>query len=207
MPALAETSPGRVEHSFDDPELAALASGVNQLVCSVQDGVNEAKTALTAIADANLTHRMDDRFQGIFLELGEQINVTVARLSQMVSSIRSASDISAQRSNQVSQSSDILARQAESQAASVEETSATMETITTVVRSSAERLTEAERLSKLVAEKTGAGAQSAERAVESVQLNRQSVGEDYPDQRRDRGDFVPNQPTGAECSRRSGARR
>ena len=75
----------RVEHSFDDAELATLASGVNQLVGSVQDGVTEAKKALTAIANADLRYRMDARFEGIFAELREQINVTATRLSQMVS--------------------------------------------------------------------------------------------------------------------------
>lgn len=160
----------RVNHSFEDPKLASLADGVNKLVASVAQGVNETRKSLTAIANADLTHRVDENLEGIFAELGEQTNATAGRLAQMVSEIRSAAEISATRSTQVSDGAKLLAHQAESQAASVEETSAAMENMATTIKSSADTLTEAERLSKLVAEKTNKGAASAAKAVESVQV-------------------------------------
>ncbi|MEM9049692.1 MAG: methyl-accepting chemotaxis protein [Pseudomonadota bacterium] len=160
---------GRVAHAFDDPQLATLADGVNRLVISVEDGVQEAKNSLTALANADLRYRMDDRFEGIFADLREQANVASGRLSRMISEIRAAADVSTSRSQQVAQGAHALARQAESQAATVEETSATMKDMTDIVQSSAGALAEAARLSRLVAEKTRTGSASATRAVESVQ--------------------------------------
>ena len=160
----------RVLHEFEDPELATLADGVNQLVSSVEAGVTETQKSLTAIADADLTYRMDDRFEGIFAELGEQTNATAKRLAQMVSEIRSAADVSTLRSSQVSEGAILLARQAENQAASVQETSASMQSMTETVKSSANTLVEAENLSRMVADKTTVGSEAAARAVQSVEL-------------------------------------
>ena len=158
----------RVEHRFEDAELESLAQGINKLVGAVEDGVNAAKAALTAIASADLTHRMPDRFEGIFAELGKQANTAAERLADMIGRIREAARISDMRSRKVSEGSTELASQAERQAVSVEQTSASMDSMTTTLQSSADELVAAERLSNTVSEKTGEGSKASERAVASV---------------------------------------
>ncbi len=159
----------RVEHHFEDPELATLAESINKLVSAVEDGIEETKQALTAFANADLTHRMSDRFEGIFADLGDQANTAAGRLSDMISKIREAAQISDTRSREVSDGSKTLAAQTESQAASVQETSATMESMTEMLKSSAAELVEVERLSNSVSAKTSEGSLASKRAVESVQ--------------------------------------
>ena len=159
----------RVNHTFQDPELAALADGVNRLVSSVSDGVDAAKAALTAIADADLTHRMPDVFEGRFADLRNQANSAAERLAVIVQNIREAAEVSEARCTKVAGSSEEIALQAERQAASVEETSAAMQNMTEMVGSSAEMLTEAERMSVLVANMTRKGTSAATRAVGNVE--------------------------------------
>ncbi|MEL6476703.1 MAG: methyl-accepting chemotaxis protein [Pseudomonadota bacterium] len=159
----------RVEHHFDDTELAQLAEGINRLVSTVHEGLEETQAALTAIAKADLTHRMPTHFNGAFAELSTQANTTSDQLSNIISKVRDAAHVSSDRSREVDQGARILSRNAESQAASVQETTANMESMTESIKSSAETLIEAERLSTMVAEKTTQGSVTASLAVESVQ--------------------------------------
>ena len=45
----------QVEAEFADPELDALAKGINRLVSSVDRGLTETGSVLASIAEANLT--------------------------------------------------------------------------------------------------------------------------------------------------------
>jgi len=159
----------RVEHRFEDAELEALAQSINKLVSAVEDGITETNTALTAIANADLTHRMPNRFEGIFSDLGDQANIAGARLSAMIASIRESARVSDMRSREVSDGAKALAELSENQSTSVEETSAAMSSMTEMVKSSAAELVEVERLSQTVSAKTGDGSDASRRAVESVQ--------------------------------------
>ncbi|MEM0944964.1 MAG: methyl-accepting chemotaxis protein, partial [Pseudomonadota bacterium] len=159
----------RVEHNFEDEELAQLAEGINRLVSIVQSGLSKTQEALTAIARADLTHRMSTEFDGAFADLSTQTNATSGQLAEIIGQVRDAAQISADRSREVDQGARILSCNAENQAASVEETTANIESMTESIKTSAGRLSEAERLSSLVASKTAEGSATADQAVARVQ--------------------------------------
>ncbi|MCD7058265.1 Cache 3/Cache 2 fusion domain-containing protein, partial [Pelagibacterium xiamenense] len=56
----------RVEANFADAELNALAGGVNDLVETVERGLGETVTVLGALAQTDLTRRVEGEYQGAF---------------------------------------------------------------------------------------------------------------------------------------------
>src|SRR5690606_38028551 len=72
--AIAGDFSQRVENSFPDSELNQLAESVNNLVSTVDRGLSETGTVLAALADADLTQRMEGDYQGAFGRLRDDTN-------------------------------------------------------------------------------------------------------------------------------------
>ncbi len=87
----------RVEAKFADPELNALAGSVNSLIETVQAGLSETCTVLAELSAGHLSTRVEGAYEGAFAELKDGSNMladafesTLARLSETVSAVRSA---------------------------------------------------------------------------------------------------------------------
>ncbi len=105
--------------------------------------VNALAAGLGRLARGDLSRQIETPFAGRLEQLRQDFNVSLTRLHNTLTQIRSNA-ISIQRSGaEMLQSADALAKRTESQAASLEQTAAAVEQITSTVRSSAERAQEA----------------------------------------------------------------
>lgn len=87
----------RVAAQFADEELNALAGSVNALLETVQTGLSETCDVLAELSAGHLSTRIEGIYQGAFAELkdgtnalAEEFESTLARLSETVSAVRSA---------------------------------------------------------------------------------------------------------------------
>ncbi|WP_332684861.1 methyl-accepting chemotaxis protein [Bosea sp. (in: a-proteobacteria)] len=87
----------RVSASFADAELNALAGSVNELLETVQTGLTETCEVLSELSAGRLSARVEGLYRGAFAELKDGANglagefeSTLARLSETVSAVRSA---------------------------------------------------------------------------------------------------------------------
>ncbi len=87
----------RVSANFADEELNALAGSVNDLLETVQTGLGETCEVLAELSAGRLSARVEGLYQGAFAELKDGTNSlagefesTLARLSETVSAVRSA---------------------------------------------------------------------------------------------------------------------
>ena len=87
----------RVAATFADEELNALAGSVNELLETVQGGLSETCAVLSELSAGHLTARVEGLYRGAFAELKDGTNglagefeSTLARLSETVSAVRSA---------------------------------------------------------------------------------------------------------------------
>ena len=64
--AIAGDFSKRVDAEFSDAELQGLARGINSLVETVDRGLGETRSVLSALAEADLTRRMEGDYQGAF---------------------------------------------------------------------------------------------------------------------------------------------
>ena len=142
-----------------------------QEAADVQFAVNNLATALSRIAEGDVTHRIAQPFvpsldgiRGDFNRAAQQLQSTLTQVAQNARGIDSGA-------NEIRSAADDLAKRTEQQAAAVEETAAALEEITTTVKDSTRRAQEAGHLvsrAKIGAEKSGEVVQKAVSAMEQI---------------------------------------
>ena len=148
-----------------------LSSGLNELMDKVSAFVDDVGVIFQAMSEGNLTHTINNNYQGELEKIKNNANNSIAKLTEVLTKIQSASDIVRTSSNEVAQGSDDLSRRTESQASSLEETAASMEEITATVKQTAESATQSNTLAseaKVKAEKGGDVVQGAVKAMSEI---------------------------------------
>ncbi|MEC9432583.1 MAG: methyl-accepting chemotaxis protein [Pseudomonadota bacterium] len=158
----------RIDDRFDEPVLQGLADGLNRLYDRMGEVFDDLESHLAALAGGDLTHESRRARDGRFETARTSLNRTSVALADMARGISDAVSRADGAVEDISASAGAAARQAEGQAASLEETAATMEEISSTVASSADRLTEAERLAAEITRRTETGEGAAREAVDAV---------------------------------------
>ncbi len=106
---------------------ANLSSGMNQLLDTSEQGLNDVATVLAAFAEGDLTQRIERDYQGLFGKVKDSANTTAENLTRVMGEVRAAADALTGAANQVSATAQSLSQAASEQAASVEETTASID--------------------------------------------------------------------------------
>ncbi len=151
--------------------LFKIASGVNRIGELVEHATGEFTTTLRAMADGDLTTRIDTNYAGRFGDLKGAINSTLDQLGQVVSTIQATANDVQVAAAEISAGASDLAKRTEDEATSLEETASTTEQLAASVKQSAEHSRDATTLAeeaKSVAEKGGAIVSDAVKAMEGI---------------------------------------
>jgi methyl-accepting chemotaxis protein len=108
---------------------ATLASGMNTLMNTSEQGLGDVAKLLSAFAEGDLTHRIEQDYAGLFGQVKQNANATAENLTRVLAEVHSAADALTDAANQVSATAQSLSQAASEQAASVEQTSATMDSM------------------------------------------------------------------------------
>lgn len=133
----------QVTAEFPDPEINALATGINKLVDSVSLGLTETGAVLAAMAEADLTKRVHGNFEGAFARLRDDTNTVVSKLSEIVADVQTTSRGLRKATEEIMQGANDLSERTTRQAATIEETSAAVEQLSGIVASNARQAEEA----------------------------------------------------------------
>ncbi|UYO01412.1 MAG: Cache 3/Cache 2 fusion domain-containing protein [Devosia sp.] len=161
----------RVTAEFPDPELNALAGGVNNLVTTFNRGVDEIGGVLGAMANTDLTQRMTGDYEGAFAKLKADTNAVADKLSEVVMQLRHTSGSLKVATGEILSGANDLSERTTRQAATIEETSAAMEQLASTVLRNAERAREASANASQVtrtAEDGGKVMDAANQAMERI---------------------------------------
>ena len=123
-----------------------LAQQLNGLLDTNQHSLVELSGLLNALADGDLSTEMEGHYQGVFAQMSDAANTTVARLRSIVGGIAQASGAIAAAADEISSGNEDLSRRTERQAANLEETAASMEELTSTVRLNADHAQQANQL-------------------------------------------------------------
>ncbi|NYZ61707.1 methyl-accepting chemotaxis protein [Luteimonas deserti] len=124
----------------------AMVDGLNQLMETADANLGDVSRVLRAIAEGDLTQRMQGDFQGVFARMRDDANATVAQLTGIVGRIQEASGAIGTASSEIASGNNDLSRRTEQQAANLEETAASMEELTSTVRQNADHARQANQL-------------------------------------------------------------
>lgn len=142
-----------------------LSKGVNQLVGISEQVLSEAITVLSAMAQGDLSKTMSGDYEGSYQTLKEDANATVAKLTEVVSSIQTAAGSVKTGADEISQGNSDLSQRTEEQASSLEETASSMEEMTSTVKQNADNAGQANQLAKAAREQAEAGGNVVGQAV------------------------------------------
>ncbi|MFT3800071.1 MAG: methyl-accepting chemotaxis protein [Burkholderiaceae bacterium] len=123
-----------------------IGAGLNQVMSTSEAGLNDVARVLRAIAQGDLTERIDGEYHGTFGELKSYTNRTVEQLSRIVREIQEATGSIGTAAKEIAQGNADLSTRTEQQAASLEETAASMEELTSTVRQNADNARQANQL-------------------------------------------------------------
>jgi methyl-accepting chemotaxis protein len=169
--AIAGDFSRQVPARFPDAELNSLAGSVNKLVATFNRGVSEIGEVLGALADTDLTHRMEGDYEGAFARLKDDINAVADKLTGVVGQLRHTSGSLKAATGEILSGANDLSERTTKQAATIEETSAAMEQLARTVMQNAERARDASANAAQVtrtAEEGGVAMQEATRAMERI---------------------------------------
>ncbi|KQY52733.1 methyl-accepting chemotaxis protein [Lysobacter sp. Root494] len=123
-----------------------LINSLNTLMATADDGLAEVGSVLSAMAEGDLSRRIDAELPGRFGRLAGDANRTASQLTEIVNRIRTGSEAINSAAMEISAGNDDLSQRTEQQAASLEETASSMEELTSTVKQNADNARQANQL-------------------------------------------------------------
>lgn len=167
-----QASAGKLDQRLDENIYSGfmrnIAVGVNQMLDTVTEPLQEVKRVISSIAEGDLSQNMCGSYQGEFAELSSSLNRSILTLSELVGQISSSGATIRTGAAEISTGNTTLSSRTESQAASLEETAASMEEMTSTVKQNADNADQARHLAadtQVLAEK---GGEIADKVVSSM---------------------------------------
>ncbi|MEQ6884776.1 methyl-accepting chemotaxis protein [Salicola sp. Rm-C-2C1-2] len=145
-----------------------MAQGMNQLVATAEQGLNDVVRVLGEIANGNLTARIEADYEGTFGQLKAYTNQTADSLSEMLGEIRTAGETIATAANEIAQGNTDLSSRTEEQASNLEETASSMEQLTSTVKQNTDNARQANTLSDQATEVAQDGGELVAQVVSTM---------------------------------------
>ncbi len=139
-----------------------------ELQVTVEHILQEVSDVLLALAEGRLDERVQGEYQGQFAQLKRTTNDYCKKLSEMVGDIRQVCELVNAGAGEISDGNLDLSRRTETQAAALEETSASMEEITSTVKQNADNSREANELAISARSQAQAGGEIVNQAVTAM---------------------------------------
>jgi methyl-accepting chemotaxis protein len=145
-----------------------MVQGLNTMMATSDRNLAQLSALLRAIADGDLTARMEGDFHGVFARMRDDANATVGQLTDIVGRIQDASGSISTAAGEIASGNLDLSRRTEQQAANLEETAASMEELTSTVRQNAESARAANQLAIGAASVASQGGEVVGRVVSTM---------------------------------------
>ncbi len=169
-----------VEEEGKEGFMLTLSTGVNSITSTVSGAVGEVAEMLSAMAEGDLTKRIEADFSGMFEKLKDDANKTADQLAEIITRISNSTDTISHASSEVAAGSTDLSHRTEQQASSLEETAASMEELSSTVKQNAESAQDASRLSveaNTVATEGGAVVTNAVDAMSKIEESSRKISD------------------------------
>jgi methyl-accepting chemotaxis protein len=166
----------RVDAQFPDAELNSLADSVNNLVATVDRGLNETGDVLSALAHSDLTRRVSADYQGAFGRLRDDTNNVCDALTETIQSLRHTSRTLKTATSEMLSGANDLNERTSKQGQTVEETSTAMSQLATTVAENAKRAESASAKARAVSTTATEGGEVMNRVTVAMERITASSG-------------------------------
>ncbi len=172
---------GRLTETVDTARLEGayreLLEGLNKLLATIREPIEESATVLERVAQRDLTARMQRSYQGDFDRIKQALNTAAANLEASLTQVSGGADQVTAASNEINSSSQSLARGASEQASALEEISASLQEIRSMSQQNTANSQEARTLADSATSSAEKGSGNATRLSEAMGRIKQSSEE------------------------------
>ncbi|MGZ4990802.1 MAG: methyl-accepting chemotaxis protein [Methylobacter sp.] len=157
-----------------------LSSGINELADVIESVFSDVNRVMENMAEGDLTAAITNEYQGVYAECKNNINATLAKLSDFIVHIRDTADFIDSSAQEMASGNNNLSSRAEQQAASLEETAASMEQLASTVKNNAQntvQATEVVNSAGQLAKKGGDVVKSAIAAMQEINVSSNKISE------------------------------
>ena len=145
-----------------------LAKGMNELVSTVDQGLNETVSVMSAMAQGDLTQRIAGDYRGTFLKLKDDSNQMAEKIGGIAKRIVAATGTVSDATSEIAAGAGDLSSRTEQQASSLEETAASMEELSATVRQNADNAQQANQLAAAARDAAANGGEVVASAVDAM---------------------------------------
>ncbi|MCT8358660.1 methyl-accepting chemotaxis protein [Xanthomonas citri pv. anacardii] len=131
----------RFQHDFQ-----VMVDDLNSMMHISDTNLARLSGLLEAVAQGDLTARIDGEFNGVFAKMRDDANATARQLATIVGRIQQSVTTISSAAGEIAAGNQDLSQRTEQQAANLEETAASMEELTSTVRQNAEHARQANQL-------------------------------------------------------------
>lgn len=150
---------------------AKLSEGINELTDVIERVFKDVGSTMESMAEGDLTNRITNDYQGVYLNCKNDINATIDKLSEIFGQVNESANFINNSSQEIASGNNNLSQRAEQQAANLEETAASMEQLTSTVKNNADNAQQANQVAsnaRELAEKGGAVVNAAVAAMQEI---------------------------------------
>jgi methyl-accepting chemotaxis protein len=145
-----------------------LANNLNLLFEQLGSSLEGIRGVLGALADGDLTRRLDGEFRGVLGEMQVAANRTMEQLAATLGGIQAAAGAIDLAAKEIATGNQDLSQRTEQQAASLEETASSMEELTATVRQNAENARQANQLAASAGDSAAHGGKVVSEVVDTM---------------------------------------
>lgn len=138
------------------------------IISSISKSINDAKVAIRAISEGDLTVTIENTSKDEIGDLLEYLKSMVEKLKEVLTFVATASDHIATASNQMSSTSQQMSQGSQEQAASAEEISSSMEEMVSNIQQNTDNAQQTEKIALKAAEDMQEGSKSVNMTVDSM---------------------------------------
>ncbi|MEN5082560.1 methyl-accepting chemotaxis protein [Bosea sp. TWI1241] len=128
----------RLQIAHGDAQMQQLVDGINEINAVVDSATTEFAQVLQAMAEGDLTHRVDTAYRGRFADLKASINETAGKLSEALRTVQTTVADVGLSAREIATGADDLSKRTEEQASALEQSAATTEELAASVKASAQ---------------------------------------------------------------------
>jgi methyl-accepting chemotaxis protein len=153
-----------------------MGDGLNQLVATTGTSIADVVRVMSALAEGDLSKRIDKDYQGAFAQLKDYSNDTMDKLAQVVGDVNGSAQSLASASEEVSATAQSLSQAASEQAAGVEETSASLEQMTASISQNTENARVTDGMAAQAAREASEGGEAVKATVTAMKQIAKQIG-------------------------------
>ncbi len=167
----------RAEIGNSTGDYKKLREGINKMLDSIVDPLNEAAEVLESASNRDMTKKVEGNYKGMFADFKENVNKTIRAIEQALGEVTDSVEQVSSASTQISSASQTLAEGATEQAASLEEVSSSLEEMNAQTKQNADNAQQANTLASEARKSANTGNESMQRMNEAIQKIQKSSNE------------------------------